>query len=89
MYSFPIVSFSIFLTYQVFKTGVTHYFNIKAAKTDLKYQPMPKDLNKTVKWFKDRGHGRKNTKSRPSAMILIVLVAIIWLLFFCVLPTVG
>ncbi len=55
---------------------------------------MPRDLNKAVMWFKDRGHGRKNTKS-PSALIsrktliLIGLVAIVWLLFFCMLPTVG
>ncbi len=70
---------------------MTHYFNIDAAKKEFGYQPLNKDLQKTVTWFKDRGHGRKRKRSSSSmlTMIVLILACVIWLLFLSLLPTVN
>ncbi|XP_008849699.1 short-chain dehydrogenase/reductase family 42E member 1 [Nannospalax galili] len=54
-------NFQPFLTRtEVYKTGVTHYFSLEKAKTELGYEPQPFDLQEVVEWFKVRGHGRRS-----------------------------
>ncbi|XP_004704584.1 short-chain dehydrogenase/reductase family 42E member 1 [Echinops telfairi] len=54
----PLYNFQPFLTRaEVYKTGVTHYFSLEKARRELGYKPQPFDLQETVQWFKDRGHG--------------------------------
>lgn len=49
---------------EVYKTGVTHYFNISRARQDFGYNPEPKTLDGVVQWFKDRGHGALTKRSQ-------------------------
>ena len=54
----------IISTFQVFKTGVTHWFNLKNAREDLGYVPTKQnDMTEVVQWFKDHGHGRNKPQS--------------------------
>ena len=43
-----------FLWFQVFKTGVTHYFSLDKARSHFEYDPQPRDLSGVVQWFRDR-----------------------------------
>ncbi|XP_035696140.1 short-chain dehydrogenase/reductase family 42E member 1-like [Branchiostoma floridae] len=51
---------------EVYKTGVTHYFNLGKAKRELGYEPVTYDLSEVVQWFKIRGHGRAKGQSAKS-----------------------
>ncbi len=70
---------------QVYKTGVTHYFNMEEAKRDFNYTPEPRDLQGAVQWFKERGHGRRQTGSRHSTLrkwaVRLALAVFLFLLF--------
>ena len=60
-----------FNIFQVFKTGVTHYFSNEKAKRDLDYEPtIQNDMSAVVQWFKDHGHGRKTDIIRTSGSTL-------------------
>ena len=69
------------------KTGVTHYFSIDKATTDIGYLPIKKNLDGVVKFFLDRGHGLKQSRSNFSVLIALIfvalcIVAIIFSLYF-------
>ncbi|KAM3876606.1 short-chain dehydrogenase/reductase family 42E member 1 [Diretmus argenteus] len=56
----PVYNFQPLLTRtEVFKTGVTHYFNMAKAKAELGYEPQKYNLDEVVQWFRSRGHGKK------------------------------
>lgn len=76
---------------QVYKTGVTHYFSIAAARRDLGYDPLPRDLSGTVKWFRERGHGRKVTYNRTWShwLVPVLLLVLVWVLLLGALPLVN
>lgn len=65
--------------FQVYKTGITHYFSIEAARKDFGYLPEEKTLENVVKWFKDHGHG-KNKNRHQSKLISPTLLLIVFLL---------
>ena len=47
----------MFLSYQVYKTGVTHYFSVEKARKDLGYNPtVQNDLSGVVKHYRAAGH---------------------------------
>uniref|UniRef100_A0A8C9P352 Short chain dehydrogenase/reductase family 42E, member 1 n=1 Tax=Spermophilus dauricus TaxID=99837 RepID=A0A8C9P352_SPEDA len=80
-------NFQPFLTRtEVYKTGVTHYFNLEKARRELGYEPQPFDLQEVVEWFKARGHG-KSPGSRDSECLiwggllafLLVMSMLTWL----------
>lgn len=58
------------------KTGVTHYFSIDKAATDIGYLPIKKNLDGVIKFFLDRGHGRKQSRSNCSLLIVLMFVAL-------------
>lgn len=63
-------NFQPFLTCtEVYKTGVTHYFSLEKAKSELGYAPQPFDLQEVVEWFKAHGHGRR-PRGQDSEFIL-------------------
>uniref|UniRef100_A0A3B1JR29 Short chain dehydrogenase/reductase family 42E, member 1 n=1 Tax=Astyanax mexicanus TaxID=7994 RepID=A0A3B1JR29_ASTMX len=75
---------------EVYKTGVTHYFNMDKARAELGYTPREYDLKEVVEWFKSRGHGRKPANSPTKKLILdVVLFAVIVALVLSFLPVVG
>ncbi|XP_072320572.1 short-chain dehydrogenase/reductase family 42E member 1 [Eucyclogobius newberryi] len=56
----PFYNFQPLLTRtEVYKTGVTHYFSMAKAMSELGYKPQKYDLDEVVSWFKSQGHGRK------------------------------
>ena len=60
-----------FYSFQVFKTGVTHWFSIDAARRDLGYEPTKQnDLSDVIEWFKARGRCRKKPKASPFVRLL-------------------
>ena len=84
---------SAVLDKQVFKTGVTHYFSIAAAKRDFGYDPEPRDLSGVVQWFRDRGHGKKRSQEGwctwlMKSLLAVVVVILIWSLLMSLLPLV-
>ena len=84
----------LFCINKVYKTGVTHYFRIDAACRDFGYMPKAKDFSNVVKWFRDRGHGRTNSKREKSGYCLSALMTVlvfcgICFLLFSLLPMVN
>lgn len=72
---------------QVFKTGITHYFSIEAAKRDFDYRPERKNIEGVVKWFIDRGHGRKKTHKKRRKLYTALDITLIIVAIFCFLAT--
>lgn len=75
---------------EVYKTGVTHYFNMAKAMSELEYKPQEYDLDEVVQWFKSRGHGRKLHHSGLSQFILnVIFVSAFAAVVLSFLPVVG
>ncbi|XP_066292539.1 short-chain dehydrogenase/reductase family 42E member 1-like [Branchiostoma lanceolatum] len=73
---------------EVYKTGVTHYFNLGKAKRELGYEPAAYDLSEVVQWFKDRGHGKakgQSAKTKWTRLLVdlaLVLMAVLVVMSF-------
>lgn len=84
-------NFQPFLTRtEVYKTGVTHYFNLEKAKKELGYEAQPFDLQEVVDWFKAHGHGR-NPGNGDSEFLLwegLLVLLVVLSVFTWLLPTV-
>ncbi|XP_028294906.1 short-chain dehydrogenase/reductase family 42E member 1 [Gouania willdenowi] len=87
----PFYNFQPLLTRtEVYKTGVTHYFSMDKAKTELGYQPQEHSLDEVVQWFRSRGHGRKHQRSRVGRLLRdIVFVSAFFAVVLSFLPVVG
>lgn len=87
----PFYNFQPLLTRtEVYKTGVTHYFSMAKAKTELGYEPQEFNLDEVVQWFRSRGHGKKSHRSYLSRLILDILcVAAFVAVALSFLPLVG
>ena len=68
---------------QVYKVGVTHYFKMDKARNELGYFPQDRDLKDVVKWFKERGYGRRHAKR--SACLTLIWKVLFVMLFVTVL----
>ena len=81
--------------FQVYKTGVTHYFSNDKAKRELGYEPtVQNDMGPVVDWFKARGHEKQKKKSSALMsflvnIILAVVFAAVVLSFLPFVQTVG
>ena len=78
----------------MYKTGVTHYFSIERARRDFGYEPEPKTLEGVVKWFRERGHGCVNDKTRKSSklwtlFVNVLLAVVIFALIMSFIPIVN
>ena len=70
--------------FQVFKTGVTHWFNIGKAHKELGYVPLKQnDMNDVVQWYLERGFGRKASQqtNRPFKQLLIDVILVLIFVF--------
>lgn len=87
----PFYNFQPLLTRtEVYKTGVTHYFSMAKAMSELGYKPQKYDLHEVVQWFKSRGHGKKVQNSGLGQFILnIIFVCAIAAVMLSFLPVVG
>lgn len=87
----PFYNFQPLLTRtEVYKTGVTHYFSMAKAMSELGYRPQKYDLDEVVQWFKSRGHGRKVQNSGLSQFILnIIFVFAFAAVMLSFLPVAG
>ena len=71
---------------------MTHYFSMEAAKRDFGYVPEPRTLEGVVKWFRERGHGRRRKRTRTgpswltSVLIYVLFVFALFLVFMAFLP---
>ncbi|TRY90140.1 hypothetical protein DNTS_033333 [Danionella cerebrum] len=75
---------------EVYKTGVTHYFSLRKAREELGYEPAEYDLQDVVQWFRDRGHGKKRSRSTFGKLILDLVVVIAFgAVLLSWLPVVG
>lgn len=65
----------LFLAFQVYKTGVTHYFSTQKAKRELGYVPIVQnDVSEVVEYFIQTGHKRKKSGSSPLKHFIINLI---------------
>lgn len=63
------------LAFQVYKTGVTHYFSTQKAKRELGYVPIVQnDVSEVVEYFIQTGHKRKKSGSSPLKHFIINLI---------------
>lgn len=87
----PFYNFQPLLTRtEVYKTGVTHYFSMAKAMSDLGYKPQKYDLDEVVHWFKMRGHGRKVQNSGLCQFIInIMFVCAFAAVMLSFLPVAG
>lgn len=87
----PFYNFQPLLTRtEVYKTGVTHYFSMAKAMSELGYEPQKYDLNEVVQWFKSRGHGRKVQNSGLGQFIWnLMFVSAFAALMLSFLPVAG
>lgn len=79
---------------EVYKTGVTHYFNNGKAKRELGYQPtIQNEMDPVVEWFKSKGHGKSPHPSSSykikRLLVNFVLAAIFFSVVMSFLPTAG
>lgn len=75
---------------EVYKTGVTHYFSMAKAMSELGYEPQKYNLDEVVQWFKSRGHGKKIKNSGLGQFILnIIFASAIAAVMLSFLPVVG
>lgn len=62
---------------EVYKTGVTHYFNISKARTHLGYTPtVQNDINTVLQWYKERGY-KKNAQRSVLSKTLSIMSSIL------------
>lgn len=87
----PFYNFQPLLTRtEVYKTGVTHYFSMAKAMSELGYKPQKYNLNEVVQWFINRGHGKKVQNSGLSQFILnIMFVSAFAAVILSFLPVAG
>lgn len=87
----PLYNFQPLLTRtEVYKTGVTHYFSMAKAMSELGYDPQKYDLDEVVQWFKSRGHGRKAQYTVLGQIFLdILFVTAFAAVVFSFFPLVG
>lgn len=87
----PFYNFQPLLTRtEVYKTGVTHYFSMAKAMSELGYKPQKYNLEEVVQWFKSRGHGRKAQHSGLNQYILnIIFVSAFAAVMLSFLPVAG
>ncbi|KAM3849646.1 short-chain dehydrogenase/reductase family 42E member 1-like [Diretmus argenteus] len=87
----PVYNFQPLLTRtEVFKTGVTHYFNMAKAKAELGYEPQKYNLDEVVQWFRSRGHGKKPQSFLLERLLVdALLVAAFVAVALSFLPVVG
>lgn len=87
----PIYNFQPLLTRtEVYKTGVTHYFQMDKSKKELGYEPQEYTLDEVVNWFKSKGHGKKRRTSSTKRFILDVFIMIAFIaVILSYLPVVG
>ncbi|KPP60040.1 short-chain dehydrogenase/reductase family 42E member 1-like [Scleropages formosus] len=74
---------------EVYKTGVTHYFSIAKAMTELGYRPQKYSLNEVVQWFKNKGHGKKPMSPFRKILKGMVLTIAVVAVLFSYIPVVG
>lgn len=55
---------------------MTHYFSINKARREIGYSPINYDLQGVVRYFKERGHGRKVQYKQSSISYALVNVTI-------------
>ncbi|XP_012939561.1 short-chain dehydrogenase/reductase family 42E member 1 isoform X1 [Aplysia californica] len=75
---------------EVYKTGVTHYFSVQRARTDLGYSPtVQNDLSQVVTYYKKLGRV-KGHQSMPLLFYFVnaIIIFIIYSIFMHVLPRV-
>ena len=78
------------LFFQVYKTGVTHYFSNQKARRDLGYEPtVQNDMESVVRWYKERGYGRKKKSSFKRTFIDILLAVMFFAVIMSFLPKVS
>lgn len=83
----PLYNFQPLLTRaEVYKTGVTHYFNLDRAKMELGYEPKLFKMSKVTEWYKAQGYGKRVTKGNISNFLLdlglcllFIIVLLAWL----------
>ncbi|XP_077567801.1 short-chain dehydrogenase/reductase family 42E member 1 [Stigmatopora nigra] len=87
----PFYDFQPLLTRtEVYKTGVTHYFSMAKAETQLGYLPREYDLDDVVQWFRCRGHGRKPRNDGIGRLLVNLLaIAAFMIALLSFLPVVG
>ncbi|XP_030622006.1 short-chain dehydrogenase/reductase family 42E member 1 [Chanos chanos] len=76
---------------EVYKTGVTHYFSMTKARTELGYEPQRYDLDEVVQWFRSRGHGKRMRNTSPVKQFILntVIIAAFVAVILSYLPVVG
>ena len=75
---------SIHALSQVYKTGVTHYFNINKSRSHFGYDPQPRDLSGVVRWYTERGRGWQGDR-RDSRWYTVMKTVCVLSLFVLVL----
>lgn len=87
----PIYNFQPLLTRtEVYKTGVTHYFQMDKSKKELGYEPQEYTLDEVVNWFKNKGHGKKQRASSIKRVIFDVFIIVAFIaVVLSYLPVVG
>ncbi|KAM9302425.1 short-chain dehydrogenase/reductase family 42E member 1 [Gastrophryne carolinensis] len=83
----PVFNFQPLLTRaEVYKTGVTHYFNLDKARKELGYVPTPFAMQEVTEWYKAQGYGRRLTKATSNShlwdvvlCLLFIVVLLAWL----------
>ena len=72
--------FVICFTFQVYKTGVTHYFSIQKARQELGYKPTTQnEISEVVQYYIQRG--RKVEKKKASFITTCLVNVTIALIF--------
>ncbi|XP_040185523.1 short-chain dehydrogenase/reductase family 42E member 1 [Rana temporaria] len=76
----PLYNFQPLLTRaEVYKTGVTHYFNLDKAKRELGYEPKPFKMSKVTEWYKAQGYGKRVTKGRNYNFLLDLALCLLFI----------
>lgn len=66
----PFYNFQPLLTRaEVYKTGVTHYFNLAKANKELGYDPKLYKMAKVTEWYKAQGYGKAGTNRKGNSFL--------------------
>ena len=74
---------------QVNKTGVTHYFSMDKAQRHLGYQPLKRNLDGVVEWYKKRLPQQPNKNISWSLILNILLMVTFVAILFSFIPIVA
>jgi len=74
---------------QVNKTGVTHYFSMEKAQRHLGYQPLNRNLDGVVEWYKKRLPQQPNKNNSWSLILNILLMVTFVAILFSFIPIVA